>query len=89
MVTLYLSKTITLIDTTNKLNKISNHKLSDFDSIIKKYNKIQLDTVTSKTKFIKYEDKLKKEGFKRYETNWIRNNDPVDGAITANIIYKK
>jgi hypothetical protein len=87
--TIDLSKVITVITPVGKGFNVTNHKMSEFVTIISKYNDINLKGVTSITKFNKYISKLSSEGFKKVKTNYSQKNNPVDGAISFSINYKK
>jgi hypothetical protein len=87
--TIDISKIITVITPVGSNFKVSNHKLSEFDTIITKYNDLDFKGVTSITKFEKYNSKLIAKGFKKVKTNYSQKNNPVDGAISFSINYKK
>ena len=87
--TIDISKVLTLITPAGNNFKVSNHKLTDFESIIGKFSKIHFKGVTSITKFEKYNNKLISKGFKKVKTNYSYKNDPVEGAINFSFDYSK
>jgi hypothetical protein len=87
--TIDLSKVITVITPVGKAFKVTTHKMGDFESLISKYDDIQLKGVTSIKKFDRYNVKLVSKGFKKYKVNYSQKNSPVDGAISFSINYQK
>lgn len=87
--TIDLSKVITVITPVGKAFKVTTHKMSEFESIISKYDDITLKGITSIKKFDKYNVKLVSKGFKKFKINYSQKNNPVEGAISFSIDYKK